>query len=308
MAKLEWPREIAAEAAHEAVFAHERSNLVLDFHGDPASARLAVFSDGNHHMALADALAAFARVRPEAGEPFYTTTPPRVVAELLERGALRVGNLRLSVKPHVFISPPTVCERLAGAGHVGAHHPLARSRGSVLLVAKGNPKGIRGIADLARPDLRIFLSHPVNEKVSFEAYFDTLKRVAARTRVALDFIGPGGALVRSGRLVFGELIHHREAPQAVANGAADCAVVFYHLGLRYTRVFPEAFELVQLGHQAEQVRSDTHIALVGDGGAHGSALLEFMLGPDAAAIYDRHGLDPQRGGAAQLNAPNDPPA
>jgi len=293
MTRLAWPAETAGPpGAGEATFAHSGSNLVLDVHGDPAGSRLAVFSDGNHHMALADALAAFARLHPEVGEPFYATTPPRVVAEWLSAGALRMGNLRLSVHPHAFISPPGVLERLRAAGSIGAHAPIARNRGAVLLVAHGNPMGIRGIADVARGDVRVFLSNPQTEKVSFDAYLETLRRVASVANTRLDFIDGDGTLARTSRIVLGKLIHHREAPQAVASGTADCAVVFSHLALRYTRIFPEHFEIVPLGDEDVHVKGDIHVAVVGEGGEFGAAFAEFMRGPVAAGIYRHHGMDP----------------
>lgn len=292
MTRLLWPGETAGAGAGEAAFAHSGSNLVLDVHGDPAGARLAVFSDGNHHMALADALGAFARIHPQVGEPFYATTPPRVVAEWLSAGALRIGNLRLSVHPHAFLGPPGVLERLRAAGRIGAHVPVARNRGAVLLVARGNPLNIRGIADLARGGVRLFLSNPQTEKVSFDAYLETLRRVASAAKTSLDFVTAEGTLARAPRIVLGELIHHREAPQAVASGNADCAVVFSHLGLRYVRIFPEHFEIVPLGHEDVHVRSDIHIAVVGAGGEFGAAFAEFMRGPMAAGIYRHHGMDP----------------
>jgi accessory colonization factor AcfC len=159
-------------------------------------------------------------------------------------------------------------------------------------VRKGNPRGLRGIADLARPDVRLFFSNPVSEKVSFDAYFETVKQVAARARVTLDFVDERGALRPVPRLVFGEVIHHREAPLAVAGGSADVAVVFHHLGLRCVRAFPDRFATVALGDESEHVKSETHIALVGDGGEFGAAFVAFMHGREAARIYERHGLDP----------------
>jgi hypothetical protein len=292
MTRLPWPAEIAAApGAEETAFGHAGSNLVLDLHGDPAGARLAVFSDGNHHMALVEALAAFARDRPQVGEPFFATTPPRVVAEWLPTGALRVGNLRLSVRPHAFISPPAVLERLRAGGAVGPSGPVARNRGAVLLVARGNPRGIHGVEDLARGDVSVFLSNPVTEKVSFEAYLETLHRLAGAAGTRLDFIDAHGKLVPSARVVLGQLIHHREAPQAVASGTADCAVVFSHLGLRYTRIFPEHFDAVPLGREELHVKGEIHVAVVGDGGEFGAAFAAFLRGPVAAAIYRHHGMD-----------------
>jgi len=292
MAALDWPYE-GAQPPLEGVarFVHAGSNICLDFHGDPCSAQLVAFSDGNHHMALAAALCAFRDAHPQAGGVFYATTPPRVIVEALKAGGVRLGNLTIVVKPHVFISPRPVLERLAAEGYVRSHRPFARSLGVALLVSKGNPKAIRGVADLARAGVRVFLSNPVTEAVSYLAYAETLRKVAAREGVALDFLDPDS---RPARVVCGELIHHREAPQCVADGAVDVAVVFHHLALRYVRIFPDRFETVPLGLGAgadpEHVASAIHAGLVGDGGEWGARLMDFLTGPVAARIYESHGL------------------
>ena len=85
-----------------------------------------------------------------------------------------------------------------------------------------------------------------------------------------------------------------EAPQAVAGGRADAAIVFSHLALRYTRIFPELFDVVPLAAEGDpdNLSGATHAALVADGGAWGHSALEFLTGPDGAAIYARHGLEP----------------
>ena len=49
------------------------------------------------------------------------------------------------------------------------------------------------------------------------------------------------------KVEYGERIHHREAPQAIMDGRADVAIVYYHLALGYTRIFPSLFEMVPLG-------------------------------------------------------------
>lgn len=114
--------------------------------------------------------------------------------------------------------------------------------------------------------------------------------------------------------MFGACIHHREAPRAVAGGAA---VVFYHLALRYRRIFPEFFVIVPLGGTVEDpdplalidflflnaARSDplpgnpvgrTHIGLASDGGAWGARLVSFLFSAPAMDIYRHHGLLPAR--------------
>lgn len=277
MSPLAWPDE-RADPAPAPFFAHAGSNLCLDFHGDPARAGLVVFSDGNHHMALGDCLAQFRSTHSQLEDVFYVTTPPRVAVETHRAGKLRIGNLVLKTAPHVFISPPEVLESLALS-----HRPLARGRGNTLLVQAGNPKAIRGVPDLARDDVRLFLSNPHTEAVSYRLYAQTLERLAARMGVA----PPRNP-------VYGEAIHHREAPQFVADGRTDAAIVFHHLALRYMRIFPGRFEVVPLTEEGDpdNLRGDTHIALVGDGGAWGARALAFLCGPQGQDVYARHGLEP----------------
>lgn len=290
---LDWPREWARDRSDRPVWFHAGSNLSLDFHGDPVAARLAVFSDGNHHMALAETLAAFLDRYPAVGDVFYATTPPAVLAQAVKAGGFSLGNLFLGVRPQVFISPPAVLDQLVAAGHMTAQAPFMQSRGNVLLVRAGNPLRIRDARDLARPEVRLFLSNPDTEKASYDVYAGTLARFADTFGVHFDFLAG-----RSPRVVHGERIHHREAPQALHDGRADAAVLYYHLALRYTRIFPGTFEVVALeggddrepARREENVLTDYHAGLVGDGGEWGGRLLDFLGSDRVTEIYRHHGL------------------
>lgn len=289
---LDWPREWARDRTDQPVWFHAGSNFSLDFHGDPRRAQLVVFSDGNHHMALEACLQQFLARHPQAEDVFYATTPPGVLLQWIEAGTVSLGNLCLSLRPHLFISPPNILDRVVGDGHAARHVPFMRSRGNVLLVHRHNPKGIHAISDLMRPDVRLFLSNPKTETASYEVYARSLEGLARRQGLAANVLD-------GVRIVHGERIHHREAPQALADDRADAAFLYYHLALRYTRVFPERFELLALDGTPEDpapenVVSRFHLALIGDGGNWGGRLHEFMLGPEAATIYAHHGL--QRAG------------
>ena len=217
---LIWPPERPRAAAPGSEWSQARSNLCLDFHGDPANAQLVVFSDGNHHMALAECVEAFVRRSPGLHEVFYTTTPPSVYLALLRTGELSLGNLTLRVRPNVVIGPREVVERLHAEGETGAPVAFARSRGNAYLVRAGNPKGIRGVADLLRPDVVPFMSNPDTEAASYGVYRETMLATARIRGLDVEALerrlsGEGGDIM------FGERIHHREAPQALADGKAD---------------------------------------------------------------------------------------
>ena len=99
---LEWPPELVIGGEDVESWCQPASNQVLDFHGDPIKAELVVFSDGNHHMALLECLKAFYDRHPEVKDIFYATTPPYPIVWLLDAGALRLGNLTLSIKQDIL--------------------------------------------------------------------------------------------------------------------------------------------------------------------------------------------------------------
>lgn len=292
----DWPDERPADPpAGAPCWYHAGSNFVLDFHGDPA-APLAVFSDGNHHMALLDCLRNFCNRERDLDDLFYATTPPAPLVQALKSGRLYVRNLCLRVRPHLFIGPAELLQRLAGEGLVQEPAPFMRSRGNVLLVAAGNPKGVQGIADLFREDLRLFISNPQTETASHLVYRETARALARAAGLDGDALaqelGAGSA-----RVVFGECIHHRELPQAIAAGRADAAVCYYHLALRYRRIFPDHLDFVPLGGTAGDPQpmpgnqvTRYHLARVGDGGPWGRRLYDYLHSEDAADRYRHHGL------------------
>lgn len=160
-------------------------------------------------------------------------------------GGIKLGNLILRVLPHIFISPPDIIESLVRDELVQEYHPFVKNQGNVLLVRKNNPKNIKTIFDLNNSEIRLFLSNPETEKSSYQSYFDTLKSLPGMDNFSDN-------LIKSGKVVFGKNIHHREATQALANGSADASVVFYHLGLRYMRIFPDIFDIIPLGGSVEK--------------------------------------------------------
>jgi hypothetical protein len=296
MAWLKWPIELATGVDHSLPVYDQMESLRLDLHGDPARAKLVVCSDGNHHMALEQTLQAFARTYPDVEEIFYTTTPPRIALQIM-RGGLQIGNFRLAVSPNVFISPPSVLDQLIAEGKMKASLPFMRSRGVVLLVPKENPKNISGLADLFRKDVKLFLSNPFTETISYQIYTDCLRRLAMHEGAMLDFLAHAPGQPDPDKLMYGEAIHHREAPQAIEDGRADVALVFYHLALRYQRIFPELFDFVwpsgSLGEQACDI-SHFNCGLIGDGGEWGKQLMAFLMSDEVTEIYSSHGLERAR--------------
>ncbi len=297
---LNWPLEAASSSEQTQRWLQPASNICLDFHGDPVKAGLVVYSDGNHHMALEASLQSFLQLHPEATDIFYATTPPSVIVNLLTNGQIVLGNLTLSRLPNVFISPIGIMDKLKADGYINSHKPFMQSRGNVLLVRKDNPKNIRGIEDLLRDDVRLFISNPTTEKASYEVYEKTLLALAGESKLDQNSFKTLFA-ENNPRLVVGERIHHREAPQCLYDDKADVAIIYYHLALRYTRIFPEIFDIVFFGGAPDEKKGEPqfsennitttyHIGLVSDGGKWGSQFYDYMFDDTVTRLYAEHGL------------------
>jgi len=293
---LSWPSE-AAQYPDDSVraFAAPGSNLALDFHGDPATAGLAIFSDGNHHMALEASVRAFLTATPDVGDVFYTTTPPAPLVDALKGDGLVVGNLRISRKPDVFIGPNNILDSLVDAGLVTQHVPFAESRGNVILVRKGNPKNITSITDLLSDDVTVTCSNPVTEKASYSVYAEAAMGLACEAGADGDAV-VAKLSTAGAKTVHSQIIHHREVPELIGAGHADAAIIYYHLALRYSRIFPDVFELVDVGQVLSGERSLSnpttryHIGIVADGGKWGEHFVSFMQSNAAQSLYEDHGL------------------
>ena len=294
---LDWPPERAGQHDVEYFSWHQPgSNLVLDLHGNPIVAGVTLLSDGNHHMALEEALQRFNRQYPEIDEVFFVTLPPRILLQIIEQKEICPGNVCLPVTANLILSPLAVLEQLSASAKVSQYVPFMKNRGSVLLVPRGNPGNICAIDDLFRDDVRLFISNPETEKISHRTYRDTLVNMASQLGLQSDrlaqWIDDG-----SDRIVYGQSVHHREAPQALFSKQCDVAIVYYHLALRYCRIFPDQFEFIPLGGTVENpqpapenVTSEIYMGLIADGGEWGKTLYDFLQSQTVRDVYQKHGL------------------
>lgn len=294
--KLQWPEEAVTTDTGEHRWRDQVANCALDFHGDPWRASLAVLSDGNHYMALEQALSAFAERTAAVDDIFYVTLPPGVLDPIFKARSVRLGNLRLPIEPHVLIGPRAWLRGHADAGHCDAPRPFARSLGNSLLVRRGNPLGIQGVADLYQDDVRLFISNPVREQASHRVYRDTLVALATAQGLDAALLAERLAQGREG-IVHGEHVHHREAPAALHADSADTAVLYDHLALRLERVFPDRFQRIPLPGAgtdpvgSEQVTTTYAIACIeGMDAFLADALAKHFCDGAVAAIYRSYGL------------------
>src|SRR5216683_238331 len=176
---------------------------------------LAIFTEGNHLMALLsdDIVGAF---------PSWAKSQPRYAGLDLDMGGP---------------------EPLRQLRELGVVEPRARffskNRGLALLVPKGNPLGIRGLADVARSGARLAQpdSVEVAARVRYRAAVEELiGKPAAEAFFAAEVERFPGRIG----------ITHRDVPEMIARGYADVGITQCHLVSHWTRIFPDHFELVPI--------------------------------------------------------------
>lgn len=287
--KLNWPGEkVNRVQLDSATWFQPGCNYCLDFHGDPHQSELVVYSDGNHHMALAQSLEAF-RAFHDLHSIFYCTIPPGVYLQQMREGFIDLGNLRFSRRPDVIIGPKEIMQSLVKSRQVVSTRGFAKSVGNSLLVARHNPKEINQVDDLFRDDIRLFISNPVTEKSSYEIYSRSISNLATSHGMDAKLVGYLFSSENPG-LILGEKIHHREAPDAIAENRADVAIVYHHLALRYARIFPDIFKLVELPSGPDNLTSEYHAGVCEPENSLAANLVDHLASQQTKSIYESHGL------------------
>jgi hypothetical protein len=160
---------------------------------------------------------------------------------MIRTGGVALGNLTLEVSrgsgfyPDIFMGYPEPLRQLRQMGVIEPHARFfCKNRGVALLVRKGNPLGIHGLADVVGLGARIALPDSGDVRAKCLAATEALfGKPAADALLAADTSFPG----RLG-------IMHRDLPEMIARGYADVAFTWYHLVSYWARIFPNQFEFV----------------------------------------------------------------
>ena len=273
---LKWPQEGGLDQIPQRPFNYPdltgQANVVDDWHmqTSPDDWDLLVSTSGNFYRFLN----VFYRQKylPDnpvvaAGQWGYSTSPPVSIPQLNNGGRLSIGNMEILGLPMVVMGPKLIMNKVIDGGYNdGEPAKILSNFGNVLLVRAGNPKNIQSIWDLGRENVRVVTSNPKTEPGSFNNYSSSLFHIAFR-EVEADTGNIDIAKRRASRLfnqvfnhknnerrrkwVVGDRIHHRDLPQALADGEADVGLIFYHLAQTAIEAHPDLFEIVPLGGTVE---------------------------------------------------------
>ncbi|MGB3683580.1 MAG: substrate-binding domain-containing protein [Rubrobacteraceae bacterium] len=254
------------------------------------TADLNVFFAGNQSPVVPELLENFREEHPEAGQVFYETLPPGLLAEQIRAGGATFGGREITARADVYLS--TTIDLMRGLAREGFLEeteikPYVKNR-LVLVVAGGNPKGIRGLEDLTRDDVRISMPNPEREGIA--RYILDMYR---------DFGGPeferkvmeekkeAGATTLTA-------VHHRETPDNLEQGKADVGPVWF-TEYKEHAAKDRDIELIEVGREYDQQDEITYYLAPLKEAPHpdlARKFVDFVLNPGGQEVYARYGFVP----------------
>ncbi|MEO7072143.1 MAG: substrate-binding domain-containing protein [Rhodanobacter sp.] len=260
-------------------------DAVADLHGDIVDPQLVVFFAGNQFMVVHDLVDAFKRAHPAYQRVFVETLPPGILARQIDSGALVMGNLRITLKPDVYTAGKgAIAKQQKQHGWFAdtfdyARNPLA------ILVAKGNPKHIAGLADLGRADVRVSMPNPAWEGIAkqIEASYRKVGGEALDHTIMQAKVADGSTYLTR--------IHHRQSPLRVLQGESDVAPVWSTEAYFQQQILHHPVETVAIPDAQNAVA--TYTAARMKSAPHEQAakdFMGFMQSPAAQKIYRKYGF------------------
>ena len=213
-----------ADLSHDYRTFHTDGQIDYGKIGDSYTSDLVMYLAGNQFMVMEDLIKDFQSRHPDIKTVYVETIPP---GQILKKQLLKQGQIDgqdTAMNPDLFASVNiNHLKKLKGKGLMSKHIIYIHNK-LELMVAKGNPKGIKGPEDLARNDIVQSHPNPLTEGI-FKFYgSEMLKDLGIHQKVT------GGKECKSCWAVEGKTWftsrHHRETPHRLETGEADVGIVW----------------------------------------------------------------------------------
>jgi ABC-type molybdate transport system substrate-binding protein len=254
------------------------------------SAELVMYLAGNQFMVMQELITDFQTKNPDIKTVYVETIPPGQIlkGQLLKQG--EIEGQQTAMNPDIFAS--------VNIGHLKKLHGKSLMNEYIiyihnkleLMVAVGNPKGIKGPQDLARDDLVQSHPNPLTEGI-FKFYgSEMLKDLGLYEKVT------GGAECRSCWAVDGKTWftsrHHRETPDRIEKGEADVGIVW---ATEVVHAKAEGRPIGGVPIQAplnKQGKVNYAIGIMSNGrnAENAARYLAYLGTEDAQSIYEKYGF------------------
>ena len=270
------------------LFTISEVDVLADFHGDITDPKLVIFFGGNYYFATRDLVATFEASNPEyKGRIYWETIPPgRLIEQIEKNGRITAGNMTWTAKADVFFGGLKRVKDEIDKGILVAPAVPYVTNTLTIMVAKGNPRHITGLADLGKPDIHLAMPNPAYEGIGRQIKLALAKAGGEELvkKVYESKVADGSTYLT--------LIHHRQTPLSIMQACTDAGVTWQS----------EAAFQEQVGNPIEQVAITDKFNVTAiyagaevKGAQHPQAAklwLEFIRSPEALKIFERYGFKP----------------
>ncbi len=214
----------AAGLGHDYRTFHADGHIEYGKIEDSYSADLVMYLAGNQFMVMEELIRDFQKKNPDIKTIYVETIPPGQIlkGQILKQGT--INGKKTARNPDLFASVNLGHLKKLRSKNLMHDYMIYTHNKLELMVAKGNPKGIKGPRDLARDDIVQSHPNPLTEGI-FKFYgSQMLKDLGIYDKVT------GGKKCKSCWAVPGKTWftsrHHRETPYRIEKGEADVGIVW----------------------------------------------------------------------------------
>lgn len=255
-----------------------------DFHGHINNPDLVIFFAGNQYMVVPELLEAFKQANPKFQRVFAETIPPGIEERQMESGALVLGNMVIDLKPDVITAGKGSIDDKHKEGMFTQTADYAKNK-LAIMVQKGNPKNIKDLKDMERPDVLVSMPNPEWEGIGdriIKAYENTGGKELANA-IMNDKVTKGTTYLTT--------IHHRQTPMRIMYEQSHAGPVWYSEAYYHSEMTNHPIDMVTLPDNinVQTIYSAGRMKNAPNPEA-ADAFMKFMVSPKAKEIYKKYGF------------------
>jgi ABC-type molybdate transport system substrate-binding protein len=187
-----------------------------------SDADLVLWLAGNQFFAMDEVIGVFQKTHPGVTVGLITL-PPGLILSAIQGGGWIYNGKEYRGTPDIYASVNLGHLKQLKAEGLMSKYAIYMHNELQIMVAKGNPKGIAGIDDLVRSDVRTSLPNPVNEGIMQFYARKVLERHGIWSEIA---DGKECVSCQTTERNWFTAVHHRETPERISDGKSDAGIVW----------------------------------------------------------------------------------
>ena len=271
---------------------HSDGNIEYGKIDDSYRADLVMYLAGNQFMVMEELIKDFQSKHPDIKTVFVETIPPGQImkGQILKQG--EIAGRKIAQNPDIFASVNINHLKTLGEKNLMENYMIYTHNKLELMVAAGNPKGIKGVEDLGREELVQSHPNPLTEGI-FKFYGSNMLKDAGLYEKVTAGAECKSCWAVPGRTWFTSR-HHRETPDRIESGEADVGIVWttevVHAKAEGRKI--DGVSIPAPLNKQDQVGYAIGKLSTGRNAANAEAYLAYLQTEDAQNIYAKYGFVP----------------